>query len=181
MRWEPLPFNIGMAKNRTMVPKDVVKSTKIQIFGIQYVVNLVVLEMKNKIARTYHMLLGRPWLQDAKINHDLKRDKIFLNKGKRKFKLKLGQGRPLMALESTPLYAKTCNMEKRLEEDEEKELMRQNLDLISLFMMDLANLADNNQYSKIGKQQNTWEKNKEKAIQEDSQTKRKRGSRVVGG
>ena len=84
MQWAPLPFNIKMADNTMVVPKGVVKSAKIQLAGIDYVVKVVVLAMKNTIAKTYQIQLGRPWLQDAKVKHDWKRDRITL-KGKSNF------------------------------------------------------------------------------------------------
>ena len=45
-----------------------------------------------------------------------------------------------MAPKGTLLDEKTCNISKGLEEDEEEKLMRQNLDLVPLFMINLANL-----------------------------------------
>ena len=59
---------------------------RIQIVGIEYVVNLVVLAM-TAVADRYQMLLGQPWLRDTKVKHDWKRDRITLKKGKRKVKL----------------------------------------------------------------------------------------------
>ena len=44
MQWESLLFNIRMANNQVVVPKGMVKSARIQIDGIEYVVNLVVNE-----------------------------------------------------------------------------------------------------------------------------------------
>ena len=66
MHWEPLTFNIRMASNCTMVLKGVVKNAKIQIVGIEYVVNLVVLAMRNLIADTYQMLLGMAMAKGCK-------------------------------------------------------------------------------------------------------------------
>ena len=71
MRWEPLTFNIRMADKCMVVPKGVEKSARIQITGIEYVVDLVVLTMKNLTTTdTYQMLLGWPWLRYAKVEHD---------------------------------------------------------------------------------------------------------------
>ena len=78
--WEPLPFNIRMADNHTVVLKGVVKSEKMQITGIEYRVNPIVLAMKNLTADAYQMLLGWPWMRDEKVKHDWKRDQIILKK-----------------------------------------------------------------------------------------------------
>jgi hypothetical protein len=39
------------------------------IHGIPYIITLTVIQMK-EVNKAYNTLLGRPWLIDAKVNHD---------------------------------------------------------------------------------------------------------------
>ena len=84
LEWEPITFNIRMADNRTMVPRGLVKHAKIRIGGMEFLVNLVVLAMQTPTPEAYQILLGRPWLRDAKVKHDWNRDRISIKKGKKK-------------------------------------------------------------------------------------------------
>ena len=83
------------------------------------------------------MLLGRPWLRDAKVKHDWNRDRISLKKGKKKVYLEFGQNKTTKIDRLTPLHAETYNMAEGLEEDEEEYLLQQNLNLVPLFMVHL--------------------------------------------
>jgi hypothetical protein len=47
----------------------IIKNLKIHIHGIPYITTFIVLK-NNVVNSSYFMLLGRPWLKDAKITHD---------------------------------------------------------------------------------------------------------------
>jgi hypothetical protein len=50
-------------------PLIIIRNLKIQIHGIPYVATFIVLQ-NNVVDFNYSMLLGRPWLRDAKVTHD---------------------------------------------------------------------------------------------------------------
>ena len=137
LRWEPISFNIRMADNRTIVPKGLIRHAKVKKEGMDYLVNLVVITMQTPTQDSYKVLLGRPWLRDAKVKHDWNRDKISLNKGKKKVYIEFGQNKTTRIARLTPLHAKTYNMAEGLEEDEEEYLLQQNPNLVPLFMVHL--------------------------------------------
>ena len=65
----PAPFNLKMA-NRTMAkPTGLLRDVKIHIHGIPYIVTLTIIDCQT-IKSDYSMLLGRPWLRNAKVIHD---------------------------------------------------------------------------------------------------------------
>ena len=51
---------------------------------MEFLINLVVMAMQDSTLDAYQVLLGRPWLRDAKVKHDWNRDIISLKKGKKK-------------------------------------------------------------------------------------------------
>jgi hypothetical protein len=50
-------------------PLGIIINLKIHIHGIPYVATFIVLQ-NNVVDSSYFMLLGRPWLKDAKVTHD---------------------------------------------------------------------------------------------------------------
>jgi hypothetical protein len=50
-------------------PLGIIPNIRIRIHGISYIVTFMVMN-NNAVDPTYSMLLGRPWLQDAKVIHD---------------------------------------------------------------------------------------------------------------
>jgi hypothetical protein len=50
-------------------PLKIIKKLKIHIHGIPYVATFIVLQ-NIVVDSNYSMLLGRPWLRDAKATHD---------------------------------------------------------------------------------------------------------------
>jgi hypothetical protein len=50
-------------------PLRIIKNLKIHIHGIPYIATFTIL--KNSVVdSSYYILLGRPWLKDAKVTHD---------------------------------------------------------------------------------------------------------------
>jgi len=63
------PFNLWMVDFSFNKPLGIFPNIGIRIHGIPYVVTFTL--MNNKaIDLTYSMLLGRPWLQNAKVIHN---------------------------------------------------------------------------------------------------------------
>jgi hypothetical protein len=58
-----------MANQNMTKPLGIIRNLKIQIHGIPYVATFIVLQ-NNVVDSSYSMLLGRPWLKDAKVTHD---------------------------------------------------------------------------------------------------------------
>ena len=159
LKWEPIPFNIRMADNRTVVPKGLIKHAKVRVGGMDYLVNLVVITMQTPTPESYQVLLGRPWLKDAKVKHDWNRDRISLKKGKKKVYIEFGQNKTTRIDRLTPLHAETYNMAEGLEEDEEEYLLRQNPNLVPLFMVHLDEILQ-------GKEPNSVKKKNKKNLAE---------------
>jgi hypothetical protein len=58
-----------MANQSMTRPLGIIKNSKIHIHGIPYIATFIVLK-NNVVDFNYTMLLGRPWLRDAKVAHD---------------------------------------------------------------------------------------------------------------
>jgi hypothetical protein len=50
-------------------PLGIIRNLKIHIHGIPYITTFTILK-NNVVDSSYSMLLGRPWLIDAKVTHD---------------------------------------------------------------------------------------------------------------
>ncbi len=64
-----VPYNMRMANQTTTKPVGLIKDLKIFVHGIPYITTFIVLQ-NNVVDYNYSMLLGRPWLRDAKMAHD---------------------------------------------------------------------------------------------------------------
>jgi hypothetical protein len=58
-----------MANQTTTKPMGLIKDLKIYVRGIPYITTFIVLQ-NSVVGFSYSMLLGRPWLRDAKVQHD---------------------------------------------------------------------------------------------------------------
>ena len=71
----PAPFNLKMANGTIAKPTCLLRDVKIHIHGIPYIVTLTVIDCQT-IKSDYSMLLGRPWLRNAKVIHDWANDQV---------------------------------------------------------------------------------------------------------
>ena len=71
----PSPFNLKMANRTIAKPTGLLRDVKIHIHGIPYIVTLTVIDCQT-IKSDYSMLLGRPWLRNAKVIHDWANDQV---------------------------------------------------------------------------------------------------------
>ena len=71
----PAPFNLKMANGTIAKPTGLLRDVKIHIHGIPYIVTLTVIDCQT-IKLDYSMLLGRPWLRNAKVIHDWANDQV---------------------------------------------------------------------------------------------------------
>jgi hypothetical protein len=58
-----------MAYQTIAKPLGLIKDLKILVHGIPYVVTFTIIQ-SSVLDSSYSMLLGRPWLKDAKLSHD---------------------------------------------------------------------------------------------------------------
>jgi tetrahydromethanopterin S-methyltransferase subunit G len=65
----PTPYHLRMVDQNMTKPLGIIINLKIHIHGIPYIATFIVLE-NNVVDSNYFMLLGRPWLRDAKVTHD---------------------------------------------------------------------------------------------------------------
>ncbi len=66
---KPAPYNLKMVDQITIKPVGLIKDLKIYVHGIPYIIMCTILH-NNMVDFCYSMLLGRPWLKDAKVAHD---------------------------------------------------------------------------------------------------------------
>jgi hypothetical protein len=65
----PTPYRLCMTDQAIVQPVGLIRNVKIYIHGIPYFITLTFIWNK-EVNEAYSMLLGRPWLIDAKITHD---------------------------------------------------------------------------------------------------------------
>jgi hypothetical protein len=66
---KPTPYNLKMAHQTTTKPVWLIRDLKIYVHGIPYITTFIVFH-NSVLDSSYSMLLGRPWLRDAKVAHD---------------------------------------------------------------------------------------------------------------
>ena len=86
LRFESAPFAVKMADQRRVQPLGIVRHCKIKIATLRFGIAAVVLRMED-IQEAYPLLLGRPWLRQAKAKHNWETDVLAIRQGKRKIKL----------------------------------------------------------------------------------------------
>jgi hypothetical protein len=65
----PTLCNLLMADQTIIKPLGLIKDLKIFVHGIPYMVTFVVIN-SNVLNSSHSMLLGRPWLRNAKVSHN---------------------------------------------------------------------------------------------------------------
>jgi hypothetical protein len=66
---KPTPYNLLMVDQTIVKPFGLIKDLTIIIHGIPNVITFIVIQSKI-LESSYSMLLGHPWLKDAKMSHD---------------------------------------------------------------------------------------------------------------
>jgi len=66
---KPTPYNLRMVGQTTTKLVGLTKDMKIYVHDIPYITMFLVLQ-NNVVDSSYSMLLGKPWLRDAKVAHD---------------------------------------------------------------------------------------------------------------
>ncbi len=64
-----MPYNLCVVDQTISKPLGLINDLKIFVHGIPYTVTSIVIN-NNVLDSNYSMLLGRPWLRDAKISHN---------------------------------------------------------------------------------------------------------------
>ncbi len=63
------PYSLRMVDQTTTKLVGLIKDLKIYVHGIPYIITFTILH-NSVVDSNYSMLLGRPWLRDAKVAHD---------------------------------------------------------------------------------------------------------------
>ncbi len=63
------PYHLRMANQTTTKLVGLIRNLKIYVHGILYITTFTICQ-NNVVDFNYFMLLGRPWLNDAKVAHD---------------------------------------------------------------------------------------------------------------
>jgi hypothetical protein len=69
------PYRLRMADQTVVELVGLIRNIKIHIHGIPYFITLTVI-CNTKVNDAYSMLLDRPWLIDAKVNHDWRNNMV---------------------------------------------------------------------------------------------------------
>jgi len=69
------PYKLRMADGTLVQPVGLLRNIKIHIHGIAYTIILTVISCQD-VKSAYTLLLGRPWLRDARVIHDWSNDQI---------------------------------------------------------------------------------------------------------
>ncbi|MCO5591948.1 hypothetical protein L7F22_045941 [Adiantum nelumboides] len=138
--WDPAPFQVKMADQRRIQPLGIVRNTVIEIGGLKFKVNFVVLQLEES-SQSYPMILGRPWLRAAKVKQHWGADYVVLRQGKKKVRMKMVASK-VIPPNCRPLHAETINMASELEEDEEEEFFRVNSSVIPIFEVDVQHIVE---------------------------------------
>ncbi|KAL3683539.1 hypothetical protein R1sor_001561 [Riccia sorocarpa] len=83
---QPAPFWIGMANGAQVKPVGILRRIPIPVGGLRFKISCVVINMDNKEDQ---MLLGRPWMREAKMVHDWESDEVFLRNGTATAKIRI--------------------------------------------------------------------------------------------
>ncbi len=65
----PMFYNLRMVDQTIAKPLDLIRDLKIFVHGIPYTITFIVIN-SSVLDSNYSMLLGCPWLRDAKVSHD---------------------------------------------------------------------------------------------------------------
>jgi hypothetical protein len=66
---KPAPYNMRMIDQTTTKPMGLIRDLEIYVHGICYITPFTILH-NSVVNSSYSMLLGKPWLKDAKVAHD---------------------------------------------------------------------------------------------------------------
>ena len=67
--WLPVPFLVRMADQRRVRALGILRNLVLSIGGISFAMAFVVMNMEDA-EEEYSMLLGRPWLRQARVHHN---------------------------------------------------------------------------------------------------------------
>ena len=103
---------------------------------MKFEIAAVILRMED-ISGAYPLLLGRPWLRQARVKQDWQSDRITVRKGKKKLKLSVSTKKGLRT-PFRPEMAEGINMLEGMEAEEEDDYLSRNTELVSLFEVDVV-------------------------------------------
>ena len=127
------PFNLKMANGTIAKPTGLLQDVKIHIHGIPYIVTLTVIDCQT-IKSDYSILLGRPWLRNAKVIHDWANDQVQIMGNGTVKTMKINRQ---LGYEAVTPHALVCyNFAKGITDDEETILFAANPTLQPLGTID---------------------------------------------
>lgn len=129
-----------MADQQCMRPLGILQSIVLDIGGISFSMAFVVLSMEDTLEE-YSMLLGRPWLWQAKVRHDWDANRLTTRRGRCKVKISLKEKARLNSAVWHVVVVETVNMTEGLDDEEEEQFLQANTDLIPLCSVDVAFIA----------------------------------------
>lgn len=116
--WLPAPFLVRMADQRRVRPLGILNGIVLDVGGIPFAMSFVVMGME-EANDEYNLLLGRPWLRQAKVRHNWEHNRLTIRRGRKKVKVSLREHRQLSSA-VWPVIAETVNMVEGLADEEEE-------------------------------------------------------------
>jgi len=132
---QPIPFNLRMVDFSFNKPLGIIPNIRIKIHGILYMM------MNNKaMDPTYSMLLGHPWLWDAKVIHDWGTNMVTI-KGNGIVKIVFVSNYFSGNIKRPQMVINYNFIEGVIDDEEEKIMFSYELDLLSIGMITSPNRA----------------------------------------
>lgn len=135
----PAPFLVRMADQRVAQPTGIVRNVPMRVGELDYRITLVILKIERS-KRPYQVLLGRPWLKEAKAKHDWESNELTIQQGKRCVTLGLDHKLPVRAT-GRPLRLEGYGWAEGLTPEQEHALFDGNPDLVEIAQADLLMLS----------------------------------------
>jgi hypothetical protein len=114
---EPPPCTIKMADQRKVMHKRIIRDVRLDVGEIVIRMTLTVIDMVNT-EDSYSLLLGRPWLKEARAQHDWPLNKLTLTQGGNKVEVNTRRT-PTLSPAKRPLNWEDYDWEMGLTDEEE--------------------------------------------------------------
>ncbi|KAH7288397.1 hypothetical protein KP509_31G025300 [Ceratopteris richardii] len=133
---QPTPCYIHMVDQSRVPSIGLIKASIIKIQNIPFKVTFVVIELIGK-SNKYNLLIGRPWLKHAKVQHDWGSQAITFQRGHKKYSIPLKDMQHYLKAQ-IPSIIEPPHMIDGLKEDEELKFLEANRDLWSVGLVDIS-------------------------------------------
>lgn len=135
---EPAPFSIQMADQRRVQPIKIIWNIGVKVQDIVFPTVFTVIQMEDAPG-AYPLLLRRPLLHQGRIKQNWATDQLVVRVGKKKKRIQLKKAQGIRK-SLKPTIAEGYKCAEGMIKEEHDEIMRNNLDLIPLFEVDVEGI-----------------------------------------